>query len=575
MRLIRVLAVMCVVAACGPSHKRTPDGGGDDDANGGCTEGQHSCSGADYQTCQGGQFVTTETCAMACSPELGCVVCVPGTGTCNGDTSHACLPDGTGYFDEFCDPVMGSTCDTNQGICVGACSSHTLGQSYIGCDYYATVTSQLVQPSFQFAVAISNTTTSAATVTIDGGALTSPITLTVQPSAVATQKLPWVPALKTCNTEGFLECGPPEQYGALAAKGGYHVRSTQPVTLYQFSPLDYTDGNGDFSYSNDASLLLPTNAWSKDFVVASWQAWNPGFAGIMPGVLAVTAATDGTAVTVKTRAATTGGQGAPSFVAGTPQTVMLNRGDVLQLMTSSGDLTGSFVNADKPIEVIGAHHCTQVPIGYTACDHMEESMIGIDALADEYIVTAPLLGSAPREEMIRIVATTAATTVTLDPPVAGPYTLANPGDFVEIAQNDKSFKVTADHKILVAQYMESQDAPSGNGTGDPAMTLAVPTAQYRKDYQFHAPTNYTTNIVNVTAPTGADVVIDGTSIPATSYTPIGTSGYSVASVTLANTGTGTHLATSSMAFGIAVYGYGSYTSYWYPGGLDLQTIVIQ
>jgi hypothetical protein len=29
----------------------------------------------------------------------------------------------------------------------------------------------------------------------------------------------------------------------------------------------------------------------------------------------------------------------------------------------------------------------------------------------------------------------------------------------------------------------------------------------------------------------------------------------------------------SMPFGITVYGYGQYTSYWYPGGLELMTII--
>jgi hypothetical protein len=33
--------------------------------------------------------------------------------------------------------------------------------------------------------------------------------------------------------------------------------------------------------------------------------------------------------------------------------------------------------------------------------------------------------------------------------------------------------------------------------------------------------------------------------------------------------TGVHNATSSANFGIEVYGYGSYTSYMYPGGLNL------
>ena len=28
-----------------------------------------------------------------------------------------------------------------------------------------------------------------------------------------------------------------------------------------------------------------------------------------------------------------------------------------------------------------------------------------------------------------------------------------------------------------------------------------------------------------------------------------------------------------MPFGITVYGYGQYTSYWYPGGLNLKTVL--
>ena len=36
---------------------------------------------------------------------------------------------------------------------------------------------------------------------------------------------------------------------------------------------------------------------------------------------------------------------------------------------------------------------------------------------------------------------------------------------------------------------------------------------------------------------------------------------------------GNHNIQGDMAFGITVYGYGQYTSYWYPGGLDLSNIV--
>ena len=44
--------------------------------------------------------------------------------------------------------------------------------------------------------------------------------------------------------------------------------STKPLTVYQFSPLDFIKGTMP-SYSADASLLMPTNAWGQSFVVPS------------------------------------------------------------------------------------------------------------------------------------------------------------------------------------------------------------------------------------------------------------------------------------------------------------------
>ena len=101
------------------------------------------------------------------------------------------------------------------------------------------------------------------------------------------------------------------------------------------------------------------------------------------------------------------------------------------------------------------------------------------------------------------------------------------------------------------------------------MTLGVAKDQYRSSYLFHAPVSYTNNYVNVTAPTGAVVTLDGAAIPAASFKAIGGSGFSIARVTLPSVNAGNHTISSSMAFGISVYGYGQYTSYWYPGGTQL------
>ena len=106
--------------------------------------------------------------------------------------------------------------------------------------------------------------------------------------------------------------------------------------------------------------------------------------------------------------------------------------------------------------------------------------------------------------------------------------------------------------------------------GEDFARLAVATSQFRKSYLFHAPTNYDTSYVNIIALTGAAVNLDGQAV--TGFTPIGGTGYSVARKSLSKAGTGNHTASSTEGFGISIYGYGQYTSYWYPGGSDLAVL---
>jgi hypothetical protein len=559
--MVRTLLGLCVVlAACGPDHRGTET----------CTAGQMHCNGLVLQTCVGGEFSDSTTCPNACTDDLGCVACQPGTGTCSGNMSHACTDDGTGFVDTFCDPVQGMSCDTTSGQCAGDCSPKALGNSYIGCEYYPTVIGNTVGTTFDYAVAIANTSSATATVTIEGGALPSPQMVEVPGMAVVVQNLPWQTQLKLCDQPGTDGCFGNVQSAALAAKGAYHVRSTSPVTLYQFSPLQYEKG-GSFSYTNDASLLLPVNVWREKYFAATWEAQTQfGY----PALLAVTAAKDATMVTINAKATTLPGQGAPGFAAGTPQTVMLNAGDVIEITAQSGDLTGSQIDSDKPIEVLSGHYCTNVPTSIPYCDHLEESMFAVDTLGSKYIITAPAMVSIPdgKVQIVRVIATADNTSLAYDPPVAGaPTNIAKAGDFIEIPSNAQTYMLNADQKVLVAQYMEGQDA--GGGAGDPAMTVAVPVEQFRNTYMFHAPTNYESNYVDVTAPVGAEVMLDGMPL---AFTPIGTTGYALARVralTNGPQGDGNHSMSATMPFGITVYGYGQYTSYWYPGGLNLDTII--
>ncbi|MCA9691308.1 MAG: IgGFc-binding protein, partial [Myxococcales bacterium] len=363
----------------------------------------------------------------------------------------------------------------------------------------------------------------------------------------------------------------------LVPDGAYRLRSTQPVTVYQYNPLQYQVGN-TFSFTNDASVLLPVNTWTGSYRVVSRNHWViQGFN--LPGFYAVTASQDGTTVTI-TPSATGGtvfaGGGVQANGAGV---VMLDEGDVLEVVTASAggqpdlsDLTGTLIEADKPVQVIGGHKCTRVPINVEACDHLEESIPPLETQASEYIVTAPLIPTQPmpKVEMVRVIAVEDNTMVSYDPPIGGPTMLANAGDYFEIALNDQDFQITAaeEKKIIVAQYMVGQNG--GGNSGDPAMTLAVATEQFRDYYLVHAPTNYEFSYANVIAPDGATVDVDGMNIG--NWTPIGNTGYSVARVTLSNAGDGNHRFNGDQKFGVSVYGYGQYTSYWYPGGQDLEVI---
>lgn len=517
-----------------------------------CPRGELVCEDGVAKICDGmGGFSSEEVCTEVCAPELGCVSCLPGEATCNGNVSSVCTPQGDGWSETECDAVQGVECNVDSGQCIGACAPAELGNSYIGCDYYPTVTQQndgYNGGAHVFGVAVSNTSGVSADITITRGA-NQIGQYTVNPGNVEVISLPWVDAL----TKGS---GPT----AIVPEGAYRLRSNQPVTVYQYNPLQAT-------VSNDSSLLLPVNVWTGEYVVAAWPHWSS-----YPGFYAVVASQDGTSVTV------TGPGGGTNVQAGANISntgfgnVTLDAGDVLQVVTASGgDVTGSLISADAPVQVLGGHSCTQVPIGTTACDHLEEAMFPVETLSTDYLVVPPVQvpnTAALKAQIVRVVAAYDDTTLQFTPDMGVNTYLANAGDFVQIPMTTTEFRLTSDRRVLVAQYMVGQSA--GYGTSDPAMVLTVPLDQYRSNYLFFAATTWQANFVDIIAPAGAQVSVDGQAVGA--FSPIGVTGFSVSRVGLSNAGNGNHTVEADTDVGIGVYGVQSYGSYWYPGGLDLEII---
>ncbi len=516
-----------------------------------CPEDTLVCENNTAKICDGvGGYKSETPCMNLCIEPLGCVACEPGTAKCEGNQVQICDDQGMGYVNgDTCDPLLGLACDANMGACAGACAN--LGLSYIGCEYYPVVTQQLdayVGPNNPYAVAVANTTPNAATVTIHRGA-NQVLQQMVPANSVGVIQLPWVTELSNGT-------GPSK----VVVDGAYRLRSTQPVTVYQFNPLKA-------DVTNDASLMLPVNTWTGNYLTAAWPYW-----AAYPGFLSITAKEDNTKVTVKAPKGGTPTQAGGGIDAQGNGVVTLGEGDVLQItVANGGDPTGSIVTADKPVQVLGGHDCTQVPIGTAACDHLEESMFPIEALAKEYIVVPPV--QVPNDQLekalvVRVVASEDNTTLTFDPDQPVAKNLAKAGDFVELSKTTAKFVVKADKKILVAEYMVGQGA--NFGTSDPAMVIAVPSEQFRTNYLFYAQTQWQANYVDIIAPAGAAVQVDGANVP--NFTAIGNSGFSLAHVKLSNAGDGSHKVSADKKVGISVYGVVNYGSYWYPGGLDLDVI---
>ena len=164
--------------------------------------------------------------------------------------------------------------------------------------------------------------------------------------------------------------------------------------------------------------------------------------------------------------------------------------------------------------------------------------------------------------MYRVVALDDATDLTFNPAIAGPATLGA-GEHLEFRTN-QDFTVQGSGKIYVIQAMLGEDELLA-GSGDPAMGSGIPRSQFRDAYDFLTPDTYTSNWLNVVAPTGTEILLDGAAV--TGWAPVFGAGFDVARVAIP---AGSHEIHSSGGerFGITSYGYANYTSYLYPGGMN-------
>lgn len=330
---------------------------------------------------------------------------------------------------------------------------------------------------------------------------------------------------------------------------GIHVTAASPVTVYGLNQIQYT---------TDAYLGLPAPLLGTDHIVLGYTGGAGG-----PSEFQVVASQDATTVTITPTAAA----GARS--AGVPFTITLNRLQSFQLQASSTatDLSGTLITSSAPIALFAGSVCTNIPsTQYIACDHVVEQIPATGAWGMNFL-TVPL-ATRTGGDTFRVIARDAGTTVTVDGAVKA--TLAKAQIYQTLLSSTSNHSIVTSGPALVAQYSNST---SFDGvTSDPFMMLISPTEQFQNSYTVTTPAANPvafTNFINVVAQAGdvSACKIDGGAI--TTFTPIAGTNYDGAKIPVA---IGTHNVSCPNGSGVYTYGFASYDSYGYPGGLGVKFI---
>jgi hypothetical protein len=496
-----------------------------------------------------------------------------------------------------------------------------LGTNNVGCDFWATGTPNNVwggppdqtpntwNVGLHFGVLLGNLSATVAKVYIDGprwdGSPWTPLDqpVTLGPREVKTVNLIWVKDLKGNDWQIPWQPASSTQ-SANVFNGAHHIRSTQPIVAYQFSPVEVNaqtgtnpaacptipgSPSGCFSYSTDASLLLPWHAlFGSSYVVTGYHAIHqPPYPSAMTSspvdmgdFLSITVTQAKTTLTVTLPETQTAlpWPGDPPFVSGQP-IEMTSAGQVIQLVTpgksAEQTLSGTeILTSGRPIQVLSGVGCASIPLDPTHCSHIEDVVLPKEAFGKEYVV--PVLHGPPEDpkplgHTIRVQAITDGTAITFEPKMMTGVTLGH-GEVLEIPNVMADLRISSTVPFGVTQFVNGRASavPNGIAVGGPSQVTVVPLSQFQTAHSFAASPNFAHNFATIVAPTGASVTVDGKPIMSGQFRAVGSSGMSVAHVDELQGNDTIHTLAADKPVGIVVYGYDKNASYAYPGGLDLK-----
>ena len=451
-----------------------------------------------------------------------------------------------------------------------ACEIAAARKETAGCEFYAVTlpNSQIHtvftnNPATEFAVTLSNATSNPGAVSVvfsDGGYGAS---AAIPAHGELTLRLPW----KAINSGYILS-------------NSFHITTTVPVTAAQFNPIDVVYA-GQKAFTADASLLLPMHSWGFSYMAAGTSYPNNGTYPY-PAYITIVAGQEATTVQFTANAATAAGTNLAAMGKGSIKTILMNAGQVMQIASAAAagtDLSGSIVTADKPIQAFSSNDCAWVPQqAVAACDHLEEQLLPLSMLSEQYIVAQQFVSASARN-YYKIAAISDGTQVSTVPPAVRAQTDASMGQACSatLRRGDSCIIATATdfvltsnlgHPVSVSQFVPGSYIDSQ--TGDPSLNSIAPVERYLTSYPFYTPPGFSAQYMIITSTVAnPGVLLDNSSVTPTSFLSISPNAFSFRVPVSA----GFHLLTSTKPVGLVIQGYAEFESYAFMSGFDMSPIV--
>ena len=371
-----------------------------------------------------------------------------------------------------------------------------------------------------------------------------------------------------------------QQFQNITSNAGIHIHSNDMIAVYALNAENLSSG---------MATIYPTNSLGTSYLQTGYDpGYDPAYAPTytFPELAAIVATQDHTTVTIHpAHARSLFDATINKFISntippayGTPYTIILNKGQTYHLIPGSDvnfNLSGTTVDADKPIAFFSGDESSQAPAGTYGAEHFFEQSLSTDQWQREFL-TAP---SATRStDLLRIYANSDDTLIYINHQLVSRI---DRGAYYETELAAGSL-IQANHPIWVNQFAQGSPNPNGFGFNiiEPSMravqslsgflssyVISVPSDVFNLGYhQWAAP--YSQNYIDIIANSldTASVLLDGQPISVAWHDIVDT-GYKYAQILFADSSTAQqHTVTADHPVGVSVYGFVDVDAYGYSAG---------